>query len=71
MAAQVLLASLGGDLARVRQQVLQILAVTPHPGPLRANVPDSSRGPRGGRCDALLSTSACYRTLEVAPGIAS
>ena len=57
VAAQIL-ASLGGDLARVRQQVLQILAGYAPPRPVegerfRTRVED----PRCGRCDALLSTS--------------
>ncbi len=68
VAAQIL-ASLGGDLARVRQQVLQILAGYAPPRPVEGErFRTRVEGPRCGRCDALLSTSARYRTLEVAPG---
>ena len=70
MAAQIL-ASLGGDLARVRQQVLQILAGYAPPRPVEGErLRRRVEGPRCGRRDARLSTRR-YRTPKWLRGMAS
>jgi hypothetical protein len=69
VAAQVLV-SLGADLDRVRQRVLQVLLVSPVQGEVheaRAE-PGPPAAPRCGRCGAALSESARYRSIEARPG---
>jgi hypothetical protein len=68
VAAQVLV-SLGADLARVRQQVVQVLSDDAPSLPMeREGIRPQAGAPRCGRCDASLLKSARYRTIEVPPG---
>ena len=68
VAAQVLV-SLGADLSRVRQKVIDLLGAGPAAGPYAGpdDLRPSAGPPRCGRCDASLTESARYRTIEVPP----
>jgi hypothetical protein len=68
IAAQVLV-SLGADLSRARQKVVDLLGTGPAAGSLEGpdDLRPSASPPRCGRCDASLSESARYRTIEVPP----
>jgi hypothetical protein len=68
VAAQVLV-SLGADLSRTRQKVIDLLGTDPVAGPLErpGNLRPTATPPRCGRCDASLSESARYRTILVPP----
>ena len=68
VAANVLV-GLGADLARVREQVVQILSGQ-DPSVLAEGqaIRQRPEAPRCGRCEASLLRSARYRTIEVPPG---
>jgi|SRR5437870_1156039 len=63
VAAKVLV-TMGADLSRVRQRVIEVLSNHPvgeHPEPTVVPRPDPPRCPR---CDASLTTSAAYRVVQ-------
>jgi hypothetical protein len=68
VAARVLV-SLGADLSRVRQKVVDLLGTDPAAGLFEDpnDLRRSASPPRCGRCDASLAESARYRTIEVPP----
>jgi ATP-dependent Clp protease ATP-binding subunit ClpC len=69
VAAQVL-ASLGADLSRVRQRVIELVsgAHVPAPDTESGAGPAPGARPRCSSCRARLSESARYRRIEAAPG---
>jgi excisionase family DNA binding protein len=71
VAAQVLV-SLGADLSRVRQQVIEMLsshqAIRPEKVSTPASGPEKGTSPRCGRCGTSLAESARYRSIEAPPG---
>jgi hypothetical protein len=68
VAARVLV-SLGADLSRVRQKVVDLLGTDPAAGLFEDpnDLRRSASPPRCGRCVARLAESARYRTIEVPP----